>query len=98
LKESGLSEFEVSVLLEVATLRPGEVVSYAEIARRIGRPSAARAVGNALAKNPFPIIIPCHRVIRSDGRLGGYSGRGGMERKRELLAREGYRFSARAWR
>ncbi len=65
----------------------GRVSTYGLIAAHLGRPAAARAVGNALATNPFPLIVPCHRAIRSDGRLGGYQGGVGM--KRALLAMEG---------
>ena len=60
-----------------------------EIARRIGRPKAVRAVGNALGRNPVPILIPCHRVVPTDGSLGGYSGGGGSKTKARLLALEG---------
>lgn len=66
----------------------GETRTYREIAEMIGRPRAYRAVGNALRKNPHPIIIPCHRVVRSDGSLGGYSN-GGTRVKRKLLLEEG---------
>jgi AraC family transcriptional regulator of adaptative response/methylated-DNA-[protein]-cysteine methyltransferase len=65
---------------------PGGTVSYAELARRIGRPRAVRAVARAVACNPVALVIPCHRVIRSDGAIGGY--RWGVERKRRLLAME----------
>lgn len=82
------SDFEQRVL---GTLRKevpfGEVIPYGELARRIGRPKAARAVGNALGKNPVPIVVPCHRVIRSDGSLGGYTS--GLDYKRRLLSIEG---------
>ena len=67
----------------------GETTTYAELARRIGRPSAVRAVAGAVAANPVAVLVPCHRVIRSDGSLSGY--RWGVERKRELLAREKWR-------
>ena len=63
--------------------------TYKELARSIRKPKASRAVANACGKNPFPIKIPCHRVIRSDGRLGGYSGKGGIKTKRKLLRSEG---------
>jgi len=66
----------------------GETRTYGWIAKKIGRPKAARAVGRALAANPFAPRVPCHRVIRADGSLGGYSGRGGIKRKRALLRRE----------
>ena len=59
-----------------------------QIAESIGQPKSVRAVANACGKNPYPIIIPCHRVIKSDGALGGYSGKGGINKKRELLKKE----------
>jgi methylated-DNA-[protein]-cysteine S-methyltransferase len=65
------------------------VKTYKELARLIRKPKSSRAVANACGKNPFPIKIPCHRVIRSDGRLGGYSGKGGIKTKRKLLRSEG---------
>jgi len=65
----------------------GETISYAELARRVGRPSAFRAVGSANGQNPIGIVVPCHRVIAADGKLGGYAG--GLDRKRWLLAHEG---------
>lgn len=85
----GLSSFEIKVLLEVAKIPKGEVATYKEIAKKAGRPNAYRAVGNALKKNPFPVEIPCHRVIRSNGEIGHYSF-GGIKRKAELLKSEGY--------
>ena len=63
----------------------GKVKSYLEVAKAIGKPKAFRAVANAVGKNPYPPLIPCHRVIRSDGSLGGYSGKGGIKEKRRLL-------------
>ena len=66
----------------------GETRSYGEIAEAIGHVGAARAVGSALALNPFAPIVPCHRVIRKDGTMGGYSGRGGIKAKRRLLEKE----------
>jgi methylated-DNA-[protein]-cysteine S-methyltransferase len=83
---SFLSPFQQAVLLECARIPRGEVASYAEIARRVGRPLAFRAVGNTMRINPIPIVIPCHRVVGSDG-IGGYGG--GLGRKRQLLALEG---------
>lgn len=82
-----MSDFERRVLATVREVPFGEVIPYGELARRIGRPRAARAVGNALGKNPVAIVVPCHRVIRGDGSLGGYMG--GVEFKRHLLAIEG---------
>ncbi len=82
-----LSQFERSVLGAASELRFGEVVPYSELARRIGRPKAARAVGNALGRNPVAIVVPCHRVMRRDGSLGGYTG--GIEYKEALLRIEG---------
>jgi len=75
---------------DAAVLIPfGQVRTYAWIAERIGRPGAARAVGSALGRNPLPIIVPCHRVVRGDGGLGGFSAPGGTALKRRLLAYEG---------
>jgi O-6-methylguanine DNA methyltransferase len=67
----------------------GEVRTYGWVAKKIGKPGSARAVGTALGKNPFSPQIPCHRVVRADGQVGGYSGRGGLLRKRHLLKKEG---------
>ena len=66
----------------------GEVITYAELARRAGSPGAARAAGSAMAVNPLPVVIPCHRVVRSDGGLGDYSA-GGTAEKRRMLRAEG---------
>jgi len=67
----------------------GTVKTYSEVAKKIGKPYSYRAVANAIGKNPFPPLIPCHRVIRSDGSLGGYSGKGGSRTKKMLLKKEG---------
>ncbi len=85
------SEFQHRVLLAVHKIPRGWVSTYGRMAQSIGVPGGARAVGNALARNPFPIIIPCHRAVRADGRLGGY--RGGGEMKRALLEMEGVEIS-----
>jgi methylated-DNA-[protein]-cysteine S-methyltransferase len=77
------------VLSATARIPFGRTSTYGEIARRIGNPRAARAVGNALGSNPIPIVIPCHRVLRAGGALGGYGG--GVERKEVLLDLEGVR-------
>ena len=74
---------------ELKKIPEGEVRSYKEIAIAIGKPNSARAVANACGKNPSPIEIPCHRVIKSNGYLGGYSCKGGISAKRKLLKKEG---------
>ena len=74
---------------ELKRIPEGEVRSYKEIAIAIGKPDSARAVANACGKNPSPIEIPCHRVIKSNGYLGGYSCKGGISAKRKLLKKEG---------
>jgi methylated-DNA-[protein]-cysteine S-methyltransferase len=93
----GLSGFSWSVL-ETLALRvpPGAVVSYAELAARVGRPGAARAVGSVMRRNRWPLLVPCHRVVASGGRLGAFQGGclGSIERKRALLEEEGIRFTA----
>ena len=82
------TEFQIRVWNELKKIPKGETRTYKEIAELIGKPTAARAVANACGKNPHPITIPCHRVIRSDGGLGGYSGEGGIEKKKLLLKNE----------
>ena len=82
----GLTPLQESVLKATAGVPYGGVATYGEIARAIGRPKAYRFVGNTLAKNPFPIMIPCHRIIRSNDDIGGFGG--GIELKRELIALE----------
>ena len=84
----GLSPFERAVLMKALEIPRGQIRPYAWIAREIGRPKAVRAVGTALAHNPIPLLIPCHRVVRSDGLIGNY-GLGGPANKRTLLAWEG---------
>lgn len=86
---SSMTTFQQRVLNEVAKVPRGMVVTYGELAKRIGKPKAARAVGQALGSNPVPIIVPCHRIIASDGTLGGYSGRRGIKTKEQLLRLEG---------
>ncbi len=81
--------FERRVLEQLREIPRGEVRTYRDVAEAIGYPGAVRAVGNACARNPIPLLIPCHRVIRSDGGLGGYSLRGGLALKRRLLEQEG---------
>jgi methylated-DNA-[protein]-cysteine S-methyltransferase len=67
---------------------PGETLSYGQIAARLGSPGAARAVGQAMRRNPFAIVVPCHRVLASGGKLGGFSANGGVWTKRRMLAIE----------
>jgi O-6-methylguanine DNA methyltransferase len=83
-----LPEFERRVLEKTAEIPRGEVRPYSWVAAEIGKPLAVRAVGNALARNPIPFVVPCHRVVRADGTIGNY-GAGGPESKRALLAAEG---------
>ena len=82
------TDFQIKVWNEIKQIPLGEVRTYKQIAESIGHPNSSRAVANACGKNPRPIIIPCHRVIRSDGSIGGYSGEGGEKKKRELLIQE----------
>jgi len=86
------SKFQQEVLRAEHGIPRGRVSTYQRIAKHLGHNKAARAVGGALANNPFPIIIPCHRAVRSDGTLGGYQG--GLEMKRTLLKMEGVFFNA----
>jgi methylated-DNA-[protein]-cysteine S-methyltransferase len=67
---------------------PGATLTYGEIAARVGEPGAAREVGQAMGKNPFPIVVPCHRVLAAGGRIGGFSANGGIHTKRRMLAIE----------
>jgi O-6-methylguanine DNA methyltransferase len=82
--------FQNRVLRMERMIPLGRVSTYGRLAQKLGKPGAARAVGNALASNPFPLIIPCHRAVRSDGSLGGYAG--GISMKRKLLESEGIEF------
>lgn len=86
------SAFQKAVWAELCKIPLGETRSYAQIAAAIGKPGAMRAVGTANGSNPVSVIVPCHRVIRSDGSLGGYGG--GIENKKKLLAAEGRSFEA----
>lgn len=81
-----LTDFQKAVYRAVMAIPAGQTRSYLWVAKRIGRPRSARAVGNALNKNPYAPYVPCHRVIASDGSLGGYSA--GLKKKIELLKRE----------
>ena len=83
------TKFQLKVWTYLKKIPRGSVKTYSQVAKSIGKPLAARAVANAIGKNPYAPKIPCHRVIRSDGSLGGYSGKGGVETKRLLLKKEG---------
>lgn len=85
---SGRSEFDIAVWKACAEIGYGRTQSYQDLASRVGRPRGARAVGAAMGRNPIPVVVPCHRVLRSDGELGGYSGPGGIAFKRRLLDME----------
>tara|TARA_B100000003_G_scaffold184725_1_gene178544 strand:+ start:291 stop:566 length:276 start_codon:yes stop_codon:yes gene_type:complete len=86
------TDFQRRVWKEISKIPFGETRTYKDLAIAIGKPNSSRAVANACGKNPYPIIIPCHRVIRSDGKLGGYSGVGGVKKKKELLKLENVKF------
>ena len=83
------TEFQLKVWDYLRKIPRGSVKTYSQVAKDIGKPLAIRAVANAIGKNPYAPKIPCHRVIRSDGSLGGYSGKGGVKTKRFLLKKEG---------
>lgn len=83
---SSATEFQRRVWEETRKIPYGRTISYSELAEKIGKPKAVRAVGSALGANPFPMVVPCHRVISKDGSLGGFSG--GIERKAQLLTIE----------
>jgi methylated-DNA-[protein]-cysteine S-methyltransferase len=85
---SFLSPFQQTVLKAAMKIPYGAVVTYGSLARKIGCPRGSRAVGNALAKNPFPLVVPCHRIIRGDGKFGGFSAGGGVVLKQKLLEME----------
>jgi methylated-DNA-[protein]-cysteine S-methyltransferase len=83
------TKFQLKVWKYLKTIPVGQIKTYSEVAKAIKKPKAVRAVANAIGKNPYAPKIPCHRVIRSDGSLGGYSGKGGINTKRKLLKLEG---------
>jgi methylated-DNA-[protein]-cysteine S-methyltransferase len=89
LDERGIDGFRSRVYAATREIGPGETASYGEIATAIGAPGAAREVGAALGRNPFPIVVPCHRVLASDGALRGFSAPGGVATKRRMLEIEG---------
>jgi methylated-DNA-[protein]-cysteine S-methyltransferase len=86
---SGVTAFHRTVLVEAMKIGFGEVWKYGQLAAALGKPAASRAIGGAMARNPMPIIIPCHRVVAADGRLTGYSAADGIATKRFLLELEG---------
>ena len=86
------SEFQISVWKEIAKIPYGQTRTYKQLAIAIGKPNSSRALANACGKNPYAPQIPCHRVIRSDGLVGGYSGQGGAKSKKDLLEKEGFKF------
>ena len=83
------TKFQVKVWRYLKKIPVGSTKTYSEVAKAIGKPLAVRAVANAIAKNPYPTQIPCHRIIRSNGSLGGYSAKGGLKTKEKLLKKEG---------
>ena len=84
-----VSKFSARVYELVSQVPRGKVTTYGEVAAQMGSPKASRAVGAALRANPTPIVVPCHRVVKQDGTLGGYGGAKGVGRKAELLRKEG---------
>tara|TARA_B100001175_G_C19109428_1_gene448961 strand:+ start:93 stop:368 length:276 start_codon:yes stop_codon:yes gene_type:complete len=86
------TKFQLKVWRFLQKIPRGKIKTYSEIAKAIGKPKSFRAVANAVAKNPFPPTIPCHRVVRANGTLGGYSGKGGLKTKKKLLKKEGFSF------
>ncbi len=89
MKKLNGTKFQISVWKEIKKIPKGQTKTYKDIAVALKKPKSSRAVANACGKNPLLIEIPCHRVIRSDGKLGGYSGKGGINQKRKLLKEEG---------
>ena len=83
------TKFQLKVWSYLSKIPLGSLKTYSQVAKAIGKPRAVRAVANAIGKNPYAPKIPCHRVIKSDGSLGGYSGKGGLKTKRFLLKKEG---------
>lgn len=84
----GVTAFHRRVYELARAIPPGKTMAYGEVAARIGAPGAARAVGQALGRNPFPIVVPCHRVLAAGGKVGGFSAHGGTATKRRMLAIE----------
>jgi methylated-DNA-[protein]-cysteine S-methyltransferase len=93
---TGLPAFYVRAYDESRAVGPGETIGYGELAKRAGSPKGSRAIGQAMAKNPFPVVVPCHRVLAAGGKPGGFSAYGGEETKRKILALEGVRLGRRS--
>jgi methylated-DNA-[protein]-cysteine S-methyltransferase len=89
----GLGDFDRAVYAIARAIPPGETLTYGEIAARLGDRTLARGVGQSLGRNPYPIIVPCHRVLGMDGKVGGFSAPGGVSTKMRMLAIEGARTS-----
>jgi len=85
------TKFQIKVWTYLKTIPKGKVKTYKQVAIGINRPKSARAVGNACAKNPYAPKVPCHRVVKSNGTLGGFSGAGGLKAKKKLLKGEGFK-------
>lgn len=86
---TGVSDFHCRVYREISLIPPGQTATYGEVAARVGEPKGAQAIGQAMGRNPIPVIIPCHRVLAAGESLGGFSGAGGVNTKRRLLEIEG---------
>ena len=86
------TKFQMIVWNIIANIPKGKIMTYQELAIKIGRPKSFRAVASACGKNPYVPEIPCHRVVRKDGGLGGYSAKGGIARKKNMLQKEGHKF------
>jgi len=93
---AGVGDFARAVYKAARRIPAGKTLTYGELARAIGRPGAARAVGQALARNPIPLIIPCHRVLAAGNRPGGFSAPGGLATKAKMLGLEGEGFTGKA--
>jgi methylated-DNA-[protein]-cysteine S-methyltransferase len=91
---TGVQAFNLRVYEIARAIAPGETSTYGQVARAMGEPGAARAVGKALGENPWPIVVPCHRVLAASGRMGGFSAEGGASTKAQLLTLERARTSA----
>jgi len=89
LDTAGVADFNQRVYQITRSIPPGQTLCYGDVAARLGRPGAARAVGRALGENPWPIVVPCHRVVAADGSMHGFSAPGGLATKRRMLQLEG---------